>query len=183
MVRVHLTAPMLAAYGLLTACAPAPDYPVTCIARTGAPGTYDYPAGVAVATVVPAAGGTQAGADAINACIRQMAGVTAQPGFDANTPVSERAGVQSGGNPTVRQPQYGNAPLDGVGAPMATVSAQAPAPAKPAKQDAGSLPLPTGYPLMAGDAELWATLTLAQQQRALLFLQDGSTIRASLRTD
>lgn len=48
---------------------------------------------------------------------------------------------------------------------------------------AGKLPLPTQYALMPGDADLWNTLTLAQQQRALLFLQDGSTIAASLRTD
>ncbi len=63
---------------------------------------------------------------------------------------------------------------------------QTAAPAKPKKLPAtpkGKLPLPVQYPLLPGDAELWPTLTLAQQQRAMLFLQDGSTIRASLRTD
>ncbi|MCW3782641.1 hypothetical protein [Defluviimonas salinarum] len=51
---------------------------------------------------------------------------------------------------------------------------------KPAK---GKLPLPVEYPLLPGDAERWNSLTLAEQQRALLFLKDGSTIGASLRTD
>ncbi|MCB2133105.1 MAG: hypothetical protein KDD96_12685 [Rhodobacteraceae bacterium] len=37
--------------------------------------------------------------------------------------------------------------------------------------------------VLPGDAELWPTLTRAEQERALMFLQDGSTIRASLRTD
>jgi hypothetical protein len=47
----------------------------------------------------------------------------------------------------------------------------------------GKLALPAGYALLPGDAELWPTLTREQQERALLFLKDGSTIRASLRTD
>ncbi len=60
-------------------------------------------------------------------------------------------------------------------------AAAAPVVAPPAKP--GKLALPVAYPLLPGDAELWDTLTLAQQQRALLFLKDGSTIRASLRTE
>lgn len=44
----------------------------------------------------------------------------------------------------------------------------------------GKLPLPTAFPLMPGDTALWPTLTLAQQQRALVFLRNGSTIRSSL---
>jgi len=47
----------------------------------------------------------------------------------------------------------------------------------------GILPLPTQYPLEPGDAALWPTLTLEQQQRAILFLQDGSTIKSSLKGD
>ena len=76
------TLPLLAVAAALSACAGSggPDYPVTCVARTGAQGAYDYPAGVAVPTVTPAEGGTQAGADAINACIREMAGVNTGPG-------------------------------------------------------------------------------------------------------
>ena len=46
-----------------------------------------------------------------------------------------------------------------------------------------SLILPSGYPLLPGDIELWLTLTPEQQARALLFLQDGSTIRSSLEAD
>ena len=47
----------------------------------------------------------------------------------------------------------------------------------------GGLPLPVSYPLLPGDAELWPTLTRAQQERALAFLADGSTISASLKGD
>ena len=52
-----------------------------------------------------------------------------------------------------------------------------------AERSGGGLPLPTQYALMPGDAELWPQLTLAQQQRAMRFLDDGSTIRSSLRGD
>jgi hypothetical protein len=44
-------------------------------------------------------------------------------------------------------------------------------------------PLPWDFPLMPGDAALWETLTVEQQQRALAFLSDGSTIRSSLLGD
>jgi len=47
----------------------------------------------------------------------------------------------------------------------------------------GSLPLPTQYPLLDGDVELWSTLTRAQQERALVFLKNGGTIRSSLQGD
>ncbi|WP_347311262.1 hypothetical protein [Defluviimonas sp. SAOS-178_SWC] len=61
------------------------------------------------------------------------------------------------------------------------VRAQAPAPVAAAPVAArGNLPLPVQYPLLPGDAELWPTLTVAEQQRALLYLKDGSTIRSSL---
>jgi len=56
-----------------------------------------------------------------------------------------------------------------------TVAAPKAPPAKP-----GKLALPTQYVLLPGDAELWATLTREQQERALGFLKDGSTIRSSL---
>jgi hypothetical protein len=55
--------------------------------------------------------------------------------------------------------------------------------AKPQKTAKGKLPLPTQYPLLAGDAALWPTLTLAEQQRALEFLATGSTIASSLKVD
>ena len=47
----------------------------------------------------------------------------------------------------------------------------------------GKLPLPAEYPLLEGDAELWPTLTLEQQERAIEFLETGSTIRSSLKPD
>ncbi len=48
---------------------------------------------------------------------------------------------------------------------------------------AGKLPYPDDYVLQPGDAELWPTLTLAQQTRAIEFLKAGSTIRSSLDGD
>lgn len=63
---------------------------------------------------------------------------------------------------------------DNLGTGLAKEAVAAPKPAP------GKLPLPTDYPLLPGDAELWATLTLEQQERALLFLEDGGTIRGSL---
>ena len=47
----------------------------------------------------------------------------------------------------------------------------------------GQLPIPNEYPLLEGDHELWVTLTAEQQARAMLFLQDGSTIQSSLEGD
>lgn len=47
----------------------------------------------------------------------------------------------------------------------------------------GALPLPSQYPLMPGDAALWPSLSTAQQERALAYLQSGSTIRSSLLPD
>jgi hypothetical protein len=48
------------------------------------------------------------------------------------------------------------------------------------KTPRGQLPLPVEYPLLPGDEALWQSLSVEQQQRALLFLRDGSTIRSSL---
>lgn len=48
---------------------------------------------------------------------------------------------------------------------------------------AGKQPYPDEYTLQPGDADLWPTLTLAQQQRAIEFLKSGSTIRSSLDGD
>ncbi|WP_456386667.1 hypothetical protein [Profundibacter sp.] len=47
----------------------------------------------------------------------------------------------------------------------------------------GALPYPGQYPLMSGDSALWPRLTMAQQRRAMLFLQSGSTIQSSLMGD
>ena len=55
--------------------------------------------------------------------------------------------------------------------------------AKEVKAAPGRLPLPAGYVLTPEEQALWPTLTLAQQQRALEFLRDGSTIQSSLLGD
>ena len=52
-----------------------------------------------------------------------------------------------------------------------------------ADRQASQVPLPWDFPLMPGDAALWETLTVEQQQRALAFLSDGSTIRSSMIED
>lgn len=52
-----------------------------------------------------------------------------------------------------------------------------------ADRQVSQVPLPWDFPLMPGDAALWETLTVEQQQRALAFLSDGSTIRSSLIED
>ena len=44
----------------------------------------------------------------------------------------------------------------------------------------GGQALPTDYPLMPGDAELWAGLSPAQRRLALSYLRSGGTIRSSL---
>lgn len=47
----------------------------------------------------------------------------------------------------------------------------------------GTLALPTQFPLMSGDTALWPRMTMAQQRRAMQFLQTGSTILSSLQAD
>lgn len=49
------------------------DLALQCMFEVDPEGSYAYPAGVRAPLVVPVPGGTQAGADAINACIRQKA--------------------------------------------------------------------------------------------------------------
>jgi hypothetical protein len=66
--------------------------------------------------------------------------------------------------------------------PNATKAASEPKKKAP-KAAPGKLPLPVDYPLSPEDEKMWNKLTLEQQKRALLFLQDGSTIAASLKTE
>ena len=47
----------------------------------------------------------------------------------------------------------------------------------------GKLALPSEYPLLPGDRELWNQLSLEEQERAIEFLKNGSTIQASLGVD
>lgn len=117
---------------------------------------------------------TVAEAEAINACLLRAGAPALQREVTVAVPTPEREGanVLSGGD------AYRGSSL--VEVKIAPVPS---APAPYVKPAAGKLPLPTSYPLLPGDAELWQTLTRAEQERALLFLQDGSSIRASLRTD
>lgn len=67
------------AAGMAQAQAGAPDLALRCQFEVNPAGAYEYPAGVAAPVVVPGAGGTQAGADALNACIRAKAAAAALP--------------------------------------------------------------------------------------------------------
>ncbi len=153
-----------ASLAALSACATSsgPDYALQCMFEVDAPGEYEYAAGVLEPTVFPSRGGTQAGADAINACIVRKAN-------DARIAATTRTGQQvqttASGDRVVRTVTYGTPPQS------------------QRRTSGGSLPLPTQYPLQPGDEALWPTLTIAQQQRALLFLESGSTIRSSLAED
>ncbi|MCV2870121.1 hypothetical protein OEW28_15940 [Defluviimonas sp. WL0002] len=110
----------------------------------------------------------------INACLVGAGAPALQREVTVSVPTPEREGasVLSEG-----AGYYGSSLVE------VTIAPADAAPASYVKPAAGKLPLPESYPLLPGDAELWATLTREQQERALLFLQDGSTIRASLRSD
>ena len=94
------------------------------------------------------------------------------PGTKVYTKEKRNAAVLSGGS------GYHGAYLKEV--PAADKTAAKP---KPVKGVPGKLPVPTQYPLSPEDVTLWNSLTVEKQKRALLFLQDGSTIAASLRTE
>lgn len=112
---------------------------------------------------------------------------TADLGVTGNYVVSQTE-REPNGHPTVKAGPGGNRRGEVImngciaqrvrtdGAQPATAS-KAPAPAR------GKLPLPTEYALQPGDAELWPTLTRAQQDRALQFLKAGSTIRSSMASE
>lgn len=109
----------------------------------------------------------------LGACVQDKASVQTADGTLAYSQKKRGAAVLSGGA------GYHGANLQKTPAKM-----QAPKKAAPVvKASPGKLPLPAGYAIQPGDAELWPTLSREQQERALLFLKDGSTIRASLRTD
>ncbi|MGL4280073.1 MAG: hypothetical protein ACRCS0_06885 [Albidovulum sp.] len=183
---------------LLAACAgPKADLPLICIAEVNPPGSYTYPAGIAAPTVSPDTDGTAAGAAAVNACIRSKA--AAGQGGGMMKPIAESSAAPKGvptqssaPAPRYTEKQRGASVLSGGagyhGAVMeggtGYAGAQSAAPAtKRKKAPRGKMALPSGYALMPGDEALWYSLTLAQQQRALEFLEDGSTIRSSLEAD
>ena len=182
------TAASLMALAALGACTTAagPDRSIVdaCIRQAGMSGQYKVEYALVSNTqsyqVVPGQGSTVVQAAAANACIAQASGQTTAagpvPGAVYYTPSQKKTAALSGGT------GYHGSVLTG-GKTSGAVAA-APAPVKAAKgKNLGGLPLPMQYPLLPGDPALWNTLTKAQQERALLFLSDGSTIAASLRTD
>jgi hypothetical protein len=186
----------------------APDYALKCQMELKPKGYYTYSAGQKVPVVVPVQGGTQAEADALNACIRAKAyGPKARKAAAGSmtTPVTEDSAAPSGkpsrkakaavaaDGPRYTRKQRGAAVLSGgagyhgsylEGGTGAGYVASAPVQTVKAKRmRRGGAPLPAGYPLLPGDEELWYSLTPAQQERAIAFLKDGSTIRSSLKAD
>lgn len=136
---------------------------------------------------------------------KQIEECSAKSGFDARAKTEHKAGLRANkaelaavnaclaaNEPAMRDaggiPQRMETKVTGpttftqtytYGTPPAAAG-RAPAGHKVVKGPRGKLPIPSAFPLQAGDELLWDSLTLDQQRRALLFLQDGSTIRASL---
>lgn len=81
MTRTPTLLSLTACAALLAACGPSEppkaDPLVKCMFQTDAPGQYQSPANgeMPVVTPVPGTGATQAGADAMNACIRSKMGM------------------------------------------------------------------------------------------------------------
>lgn len=202
--RLLIGLPVLAA-GLVSLAMPAgartrADLVTRCQIELRPKGQYSYAPGQRVPVVKPGAGGSQAEADALNACIRaRVAG--GRGAGSMNVPIRESgpapAGATAAGasaRPRYTKKQRGAPVLSGgagySGSYLEGGSgrgyAPATAPERPRtirKARRGVAPLPSGYPLLPGDEELWYSLTPAQQQRALEFLSDGSTIRSSLEPD
>lgn len=173
------------------------DYAALCQSEIRPKGYYTYESRAAVPVVTPAPGGTQAEADQINACIRakayggKSAGAMTQPIAEDSAAPKGVATQSAAAAPRYSKKQRGSAVLSGGagyhGAVMeggvgygGNVNV---APVKARKARRGLASLPSGYPLLPGDEDLWVSLTPAQQQRAIEFLQDGSTIRSSLLPD
>lgn len=170
------------------------DHVTQCMAELKPKGRYAYAAGQPVPVLKPLEGGTRAEADALNACIRSRA-YGGQSAGAMQSPVQESAGAPAGAaaseKPRYTKKQRGASVLSGGAGYHGSyleggTGSRSSAPAQPVKTrkaPRGLMNLPSGYPLMPGDEDLWYSLTLAQQQRALQFLQDGSTIRSSLEAD
>lgn len=172
------------------------DYAAQCQSEIRPKGYYTYESGAAVPVVKPAHGGTQSEADQINACIRSKAYGGKSAGMAK--PVAESSVAPAGADSQsaaaaqhYSKRQRGAAVLSGGAGYHGAVmeggtgygGGMNAAPAKKRKTPRGQMALPSGYPLLPGDEDLWYSLTLAQQQRALEFLEDGSTIRSSLEAD
>ncbi|HQU68243.1 MAG TPA: hypothetical protein PLI43_08580 [Albidovulum sp.] len=173
------------------------DYARQCLREVGAKGGYGYAAGETAPVVKPLEGGTQAEADQVNACIRSKAAGGQSAGM--MRPVAESSAAPKGvatqsaaSTPYYTKKQRGASVLSGgagyhgavmEGGTSYAGEVQTKPTKKRKKAPRGLMNLPSGYPMMPGDEDLWYSLTLAQQQRALQFLQDGSTIRSSLEPD
>ncbi|MCA0271456.1 MAG: hypothetical protein LCH69_05230 [Proteobacteria bacterium] len=175
------------------------DYVTQCQNEIRPKGRYSYAAGQAIPVVKPLDGGTQAEADQINACIRSKA--YGGQGAGMMNPIPENSaapkgvatqssaltprytGKQRGASVLSGGAGYHGAVMEGGTGYGRNVQAAPVEKRKSRKTPRGLMALPTGYALMPGDEDLWYSLTLAQQQRALQFLQDGSTIRSSLEPD
>lgn len=116
-------APMIAALtGLCAAAAlsscggsTGPDYPLQCIFELNPVGAYEYPAGTAAPTVVPGEGGTQEGADALNACIRAKAAATSTT--PASVGASQQSAIETNGAVVTETYTYGTPPAARLSAP------------------------------------------------------------------
>ncbi len=201
--RPAALAVVVAAAAMLPAAGPAvarakADYAQQCQVELKPKGYYTYAAGRKVPVVTPDQGGTQAEADALNACIRAKASGKKTLGA-MTTPVQETSAAPSGtaaaaaGTPRYTAKKRGAAMLSGGagyrgsylegGTGTGAVVAAPVVERRTRKMRRGQMPLPSGYPLLPGDEELWLSLTPAQQERARQFLEDGSTIRSSLQAD
>jgi hypothetical protein len=174
------------------------DYVAQCQNEIRPKGRYSYAAGQAIPVVKPFEGGTQAEADQINACIRSKA--YGGEGGGMMNPIAENSAAPKGvattqysaTTPRYTKKQRGASVLSGGAGYSGAVmeggtgysnSVQAAPSKKRKKAPRGLMALPSGYAAMPGDEDLWYSLTLTQQQRALEFLEDGSTIRSSLEAD
>lgn len=189
---------LLAAMALAPMSAPAvarakADYATQCMVEVKPKGYYTY-TDAKVPVVVPAEGGTAEEAARLNACIQAKAsGRTAS--VSAATPVREYSAQAS----TYTKRQRGASALSGGagyhGSYLEGGSGQGASLTAPEGQrktwwqrtfggvSGNGVSLPSGYPLMPGDEALWNSMTVAQQERARQFLEDGSTIRSSLKSD
>lgn len=169
------------------------DYATQCMFEMKPKGYYTY-TDAKVPAVVPAEGGTAAEAAALNACIQAKASGRTAP-VAAATPMRE----YSAQAPTYTKRQRGASALSGGagyhGAYLEGGSGRGASLTAPEGQrktwwqrifggvGGKGVSMPAGYPLMPGDEALWNSLTVAQQERARQFLEDGSTIRSSLKPD
>ena len=169
------------------------DYATQCMFEMKPKGYYTY-ADAKVPLVVPAEGGTAAEAAALNACIQAKASGRTAP-VSAATPMRE----YSAQAPTYTKRQRGASALSvgagyhgsyleggsGQGASLTAPEGQRKTWWQRIFGGVGGkgVSMPAGYPLMPGDEALWNSLTVAQQERARQFLEDGSTIRSSLKPD